>query len=44
MLAAVAAAAALPTGAFAQLLVTEVMYDPASDEGRWEWIEDSKIG
>lgn len=23
----------------AQLVVTEVMYDPASDETRWEWIE-----
>jgi hypothetical protein len=31
--------AALATTAVAQLRVTEIMYDPASDDGRWEWIE-----
>jgi hypothetical protein len=29
----------LPAASFAQLVITEVMYDPASDESRWEWIE-----
>lgn len=41
---ALLAAFAAPLGAAAQLVVTEVMYDPASDESRWEWIEVRNTG
>lgn len=33
-----------PEASRAQLVVTEVMYDPASDESRWEWIEVRNTG
>lgn len=36
--------AALPLCGVSQLVVTEVLYDPASDESRWEWIEIQNRG
>jgi hypothetical protein len=42
--AATVALALTPIVSFAQLVVTEVMYDPASDESRWEWIEVHNTG
>ena len=33
-----------PAASPAQLVVTEVMYDPVSDESRWEWIEVRNAG
>lgn len=43
-LTATSLAVMLAPAASAQLLVTEVMYDPASDESRWEWIEVRNTG
>jgi len=33
-----------PAITYSQLVVSEVMYDPASDESRWEWIEVRNTG
>ncbi|QDV74227.1 lamin tail domain-containing protein [Botrimarina mediterranea] len=44
VVAAAVASLLAPTASQSQLLVTEVMYDPASDESRWEWIEVHNTG
>ncbi|TWT98122.1 hypothetical protein Pla108_22790 [Botrimarina colliarenosi] len=41
---ALAVMLALPALSAAQLQVTEVLYDPAADESRWEWIEVRNTG